>query len=470
MNVRPPEATKVFDQYPLERLFGRILSPLEDFLRRATAGGFVLIGTTVLTLIAANSPLGESLAQFWEQPMSIGMGAWTLKQTLHHWINDGLMALFFLLVGLELKREVLVGELASLRDAALPIIAAIGGMVVPAAIYLALNPESPAARGWGIPMATDIAFAIGILVLLAWRVPRGLVVFLMALAIADDLGAVLVIAIFYTGKLDTGALVSAAATWGVLLLLNQGGIRQQLPYWVFGVILWYFMLRSGIHATIAGILLAFAIPARPARTPERFDARVSQLLAAFRAHAEDPSTPSEPLTSHDMATIAANLERDSKAVQSPLHRTEHGLSPWVTFVVLPLFAFANAGIDFRNVDLVSNLGHPVTLGIALGLLLGKFAGISGFSWLAIRLGVGRMPPEVEWRHLLGAAWLGGIGFTMSLFISQLAFDNPNHLELAKIGILFASLASALIGLAWLAFGASHRRPPLRNSKAGDDTI
>lgn len=467
MNVRPREAAKVFDQYPLERLFGRILSPLEDFSRRTTAGGLVLIGTTVLTLIAANFPLGESLAQFWEQPMSIGVGTWTLEQTLHHWINDGLMALFFLVVGLELKREVLVGELASFQDAALPIVAAIGGMVVPAATYLALNPESPAANGWGIPMATDIAFAIGILVLLAWRVPRGLVVFLMALAIADDLGAVLAI---YTDYLDVGALVSAAATLGFLVLLNQGGIRQQLPYWVLGVILWYFMLRSGVHATIAGILLAFTIPARPARTPEQFDARVSQLLAAFRAHAEDPSTPSDPLTSHDMATIAANLERDSKAVQSPLHRTEHGLSPWVTFVVLPLFAFANAGIDFRDADLESDLSHPITLGIALGLLLGKFAGISGFSWLAIRLGVGRLPPEVEWRHLLGAAWLGGIGFTMSLFISQLAFDNPNHLELAKIGILFASLASALIGLAWLAFGASPRRPPLRNLKGGDDTI
>ena len=267
----------------------------------------------------------NAFAIFYEAPiMSIGMSAWTLEQTFHHWINDGLMTLFFLVVGLELKREVLVGELASLRDAALPIVAAIGGMVVPAAIYLALNPESPAAHGWGIPMATDIALAIGILVLLAWRVPRGLIVFLMALAIADDLGAVLVIAIFYTGHLDVGALVSAAATWGVLMLLNQGGIRQQLPYWVFGVILWYFMLRSGVHATIAGILLAFTIPARPApaRTPEQFDARVSQLLAAFRAHAEDPSTPSDPLTSHDMATIAG--QPGARFESRPEPATPHG--------------------------------------------------------------------------------------------------------------------------------------------------
>jgi NhaA family Na+:H+ antiporter len=433
------------------------VTPFERFLRQATAGGIVLVATTVLSLGIANSPLGEPFAHFWERRAGLQLGAWTLEQSLHHWINDGLMALFFLLVGLELKREVLVGELSSLKHAALPIIAAAGGMVVPALIYLSLNPEGPAARGWGIPMATDIAFAIGILVLLAWRIPRALIVFLMALAIADDLGAVLVIALFYTGALDTGALVSVAVAFVLLVLMNRGGVRRRLPYWVLGALLWYFTLLSGIHATVAGVLLAFTIPVRPSRTPQQFDARVSQLLAAFRAHAQDPSTPSDPFASHDMAAIAANLERDTKAVQSPLHRTEQGLGGWVTFVILPLFALANAGIDFRNTDLWSSMSHSITSGIALGLVLGKFAGISGFSWAAIKLGVARLPPDVAMRQILGAAWLGGIGFTMSLFISQLAFDDPEHLKLAKIGILVGSALGALIGLVWLLASTSDRK-------------
>ena len=447
------------DPYPLERLFGRVLSPLERFLRHATAGGIVLVATTALTLGIANSQWGDLFAHFWEQRAGLRLGAWTLEQSLHHWINDGLMALFFLLVGLELKREALVGELSSIKDAALPIVAAAGGMVMPALIYLSLNAGSPAAVGWGIPMATDIAFAIGILVLLAWRIPRGLIVFLMALAIADDLGAVLVIALFYTGALDSAALLNAIVALALLVLLNRGGVRRRLPYWILGALLWYFTLLSGIHATVAGVLLAFTIPVRPSRTPQQFDARVSQLLTAFRAHAEDSSTPSDPVASHDMAAIAANLERDAKAVQSPLHRTEQGLSGWVTFLILPLFALANAGIDFRNADPWGSLSHPITLGIALGLVLGKFVGIAGFSWIAIKLGVARLPPEVTWPHVLGAAWLGGIGFTMSLFISQLAFEDPQRLELAKIGILCGSLLGALIGLAWLLVCTSNRRRP-----------
>jgi Na+:H+ antiporter, NhaA family len=409
-----------------------------------------------LTISLANSPLGEPLSHLWEQRAALGFGAWTLQLSLHEWINDGLMALFFLLVGLELKREMLVGELASLKDAALPIVAAVGGMAVPALIYWLLNQGTAEVRGWGIPTATDIAFAIGILVLLAWRVPRALIVFLMALAIADDLGAVLLIALFYTGALNTAALITAAAVLAVLILLNRGGVRHRLPYWLLGLVLWYFTLQSGIHATIAGVLLALAIPVRPRCTPEQFDARVSQLLEAFRGHAQDPSTPSDPLTSHDMAAIAANLERDAKAVQSPLHRTEQGLTGWVTFVILPLFALANAGLDLRHTAVWSSLGHPVTLGIALGLPLGKFFGISGFSWLVIRLGGARLPQGVAWRHLLGAAWLGGIGFTMSLFIAELAFDDPHHLERAKLGILFASLFSALVGLLWLTVSTRNR--------------
>ena len=435
--------------YPLERLFGAALSPLERFLRQATAGGIVLVATTLLTLVIANSGLGEEFAHFWELPAGFTLGEWSLRQSLHHWVNDGLMALFFLLVGLELKREALVGELASLKDAALPVVAAVGGMLVPALIYLALNPEGPAARGWGVPMATDIAFAIGILVLLASRIPRALIVFLMALAIADDLGAVLVIALFYTADIDQAALLNAGIALAVLVLLNRGGVRTRLPYWLVGLALWYFTALSGVHATVAGVLLAFTIPVRPKHTAPEFETRVSQLLASFRQHAADPKTPSDTMRSHDMATIAASLERDAQAVQSPLQRTERGLSAPVAFLILPVFALANAGVDFRGADLLDSIGQPITLGITLGLVLGKFIGIGGFSWLAVRFGIARLPAQVRWSHLLGAAWLGGIGFTMSLFISQLGFTNPEQLEQAKVGILFGSLVAAALGLAWL---------------------
>jgi Na+:H+ antiporter, NhaA family len=448
MSSTPP-GDPASQPYPLERLFGAALSPFERFLRQATAGGIVLVATTLVTLVIANSALGDGFHLFWEQPAGLTLGPWSIEQSLHHWVNDGLMALFFLLVGLELKREALVGELSSLQDAALPIVAALGGMVVPALIYLLFNPQGAAARGWGVPMATDIAFAIGILVLLASRIPRGLIVFLMALAIADDLGAVLVIALFYTADIDPDALLHAAIALGVLILLNRGGVRARWPYWLVGLALWYFTALSGIHATVAGVLLAFTIPVRPQRTALEFAARVSQRLAAFRRHAADPTTPSDTLRSHDMAAIAASLERDAQAVQSPLQRTEQGLSAPVAFLILPVFALANAGVDFRGADLLDSLAQPITLGIALGLVLGKFIGIGAFSGLAVGLGIARLPSQVRWSHLLGAAWLAGIGFTMSLFISQLGFTEPEQLEQAKVGILFGSLVAATVGLAWL---------------------
>lgn len=429
--------TRLPRQYPLERLFGRVLSPFEYFLKRATAGGIVLIGTTVITLLLANSPWGHSIHQFWEQPLVITMGGYfALEKSLHHWVNDGLMVLFFLLVGLELKREILVGELSSPRDAALPVIAAIGGMVCPALIYSGFNPQQPQLAGWGIPMATDIAFAVGILVLLAWRIPRNLIIFLTALAIADDLGAVLVIALFYTTNLDLTALYGAAIALLVLILLNRGGVRQPLPYWLAGIVLWYLVLASGIHATIAGVLLAFTIPARPAFTAQQFEGRVDELQTRFH---EQFGADSHIDALHDdrMATLVESVEQVARAAQSPLQRIEHGLGPWVTFAIIPIFAFANAGIDFRTMNFASTLTAPVTLGVMLGLVFGKFIGISLFSWVGVKVGVGRLPGGVAWRHLLGAAWLGGIGFTMSLFISQLAFSDPLLVEEAKLGILLS---------------------------------
>jgi Na+:H+ antiporter, NhaA family len=437
------------DHYLLENLFGRILTPFERFLQRTTAGGIILMGTTVVALIFANSTWGNYVHHLWEQPLHIGIGTRQLKLSLHSWINDGLMALFFLLVGLELKREILVGELASLRDALLPVVAAIGGMVMPALIYYVLNPEKPAAHGWGIPTATDIAFAVGILVLLSWRIPANLIIFLTALAIVDDLGAVLIIAIFYTHEISLLALGGAAGVLFLLIILNQGGIRHPLPYALLGIVLWVTLLKSGIHATIAGVLLAFTIPARPAFTLQHFEQRLAQLQSALHSEVADPDACDIVLGCPDMATVAENVESAARAVQSPQQHMEHSLSPWVTFLVIPLFALSNAAIDFHSIELGQALSHPVTMGVMLGLVLGKFGGISCFSWLAIKLKIARLPAGVGWQHLLGAAWLAGIGFTMSLFIGQLAFKDPALVEQAKLGILFGSLIAACLGLIWL---------------------
>lgn len=436
--------------YPLEAFLNRILSPFERFTRRTTAGGIVLIVTTIVTLLLAQSRYGQSFLHFWDLRFGLYFGAnWALERTLHGWVNEGLMALFFLLVGLELKREMLVGELSSIKDAALPIIAAAGGMLFPAVIYLSFNFGTPAAHGWGIPTATDIAFAVGILVLLASRVPKNLILFLTALAIADDLGAVLVIALFYTKELNFGALGWAAFAVLTLILLNRSGVRKPLPYWIIGIGLWYALLQSGVHSTIAGVLLAFTIPARAAYDVDIFSKDIDSLQASLSAETSNAATPNDTLRNHRLAALAENTELLAAKAQSPQQRIEHGLHPWVTFLVIPIFALANAGIDFGQLDFSASVASPVTLGVMFGLVFGKFVGISLFSWLGVRAGLCRLPSGVGWRHILGAAWLGGIGFTMSLFISQLSFVDRLLIEEAKLGILLASLTAALIGLTWL---------------------
>ena len=389
-----------------EWLFERVLSPFERFLRRTTAGGIVLLATTLLALILSSMLGADAVGGFWSQELALSFGAHEMSLSLTHWVNDGLMAVFFLLVGLELKREILVGELSTPKDAALPVLAAIGGMVLPALVFLAFNAGTAGARGWGIPMATDIAFAVGILVLLAWRVPRNAILFLTALAIADDLGAVLVIALFYTAELRMGAVAIAAALCAGLAALNLGGIRRPLPYVLVAVALWFFVHESGLHATIAGILTAAAIPARGS--------------------------------------------------ECPLERWEHRLTPWVTFVIIPIFALCNAGIDLTAVRWGEAATARLTAGIAVGLVAGKFVGIAGASWLAVTLGLARLPRDVRWAHLLGTAWLGGIGFTMSLFIAQLAFTDAASLDLAKVGILCGSALAAAIGLVWLYVAGAER--------------
>ncbi|MEI6314406.1 MAG: Na+/H+ antiporter NhaA [Syntrophus sp. (in: bacteria)] len=444
--------------YPLAKIFGRILSPFELFFRRTTAGGIVLIGTTILTLIIAHSQWGPVFHQFWEYPLGIGFGDGQLQMTIHHWINDGLMAIFFLLVGLELKREIMVGELSSLQDAILPVAGALGGMIAPALIYKVINGGGPAAAGWGIPMATDIAFAIGILALLGRKVPTNLAIFLTALAIADDLGAVIIIALFYTQQIQWYFLTIAGAVLGVLILFNQGGIRHPLPYAILGIVLWFTFLKSGVHATMAGVLLALTIPSRPAITPDQFNERMEELQKAFHAEVDDTESFDSPGSSYRMATVAKNMERAAVAVQSPQQRMEHNLSSWVTFVVIPLFALANAGVNFAGIQIGVMMRHPVTSGVFFGLVLGKFVGISSLSWFAVKFGWAKLPKGVLWRHILGVAWLGGIGFTMSLFIGQLAFTSqPALIEDSKIGVFLASFLSATIGMVWLYFSTSRTK-------------
>jgi len=435
-------------------LVERVLGPFQRFFSTHAAGGLVLLACTAVALAWANSPWADAYHHLWEAPVTIGAPGFGLTLSLHHWVNDGLMAVFFFLVGLEIKREVLVGELASRRSAALPVAAALGGMLAPAALYAAVNAGGPGAAGWGVPMATDIAFALGILALLGDRVPSALRVFLAALAIADDLGAVLVIALFYTSALDWGALGGAAVVLAVLLGLNRAGARRPLTYALLGVLLWLLVLASGVHATIAGVLLALTIPARTRIGEKEFLARAEQSLADFRA-ADEPGTTVLTNRGHQEALQA--LESACDAAQAPLQRIEHALHGFVAFIVMPIFALANAGVPLGAGGVSAALRSPVALGVALGLLVGKPLGITLASYAAVRAGAADLPTGVAWRHVHGAAWLGGIGFTMSLFIAGLAFADPVVLDTAKLGVLGASAGAGVVGYALLR--AASRRTP-----------
>ena len=414
------------------------------FVRTGSLSGILLLGTTVLALICANSPLSDAYFGFLEYHVVIGPNDHLLDLSVLGWINDGLMAVFFLLVGLEIKRELLVGELASIRQAALPIAAAVGGMVVPAALYLAVSPGGPAAAGWGIPMATDIAFALGILTLLGERVPLGLKVFLTALAIVDDMGAVLIIALFYSGALHPLPLSIAGAALLGLLLMNRIGTRRITPYLLGGTVLWLALHEGGIHATVAGVLVAMMIPTRTRTNTAEFSERARSLLAEFdRTETGDGLV----ITSKGQQEALHALEQEAERVQAPLLRLEHGMQPLVQFGIMPLFAFANAGVQFGgtgNAPLLTS----ATLGIVLGLVIGKPLGILAFSWAAVRLRLGELPAGASWQSLGGVACLGGIGFTMSLFIAALAFQ-PDLQTSAKTGILIGSAVSALLGIAIL---------------------
>ena len=446
VNSEPDNAPGVY-LAPWEKNFNRILTPFEEFIHRQTTSGLLLMATAVIALVIANGPLASLYTHLLHTAISFNAGHWKLELSLHHWINDGLMALFFFVVGLELKREILVGELAKIRNAALPIGAAIGGMVVPALIYYALNPEGDAARGWGIPMATDIAFAIGALALLASRVPKALITFLVALAIVDDLGAVLVIALFYTKSIALGPLLAAVVLFGILLVFNMSGIRKTMPYFIVAVLLWYALMQSGVHATLAGILGAMTVPAVPKYKPERFSEHVKGLMQRFD---DSHQTGKNIMTNDKLRAVVQTLENGVHSVEAPLQRLEHVWHMPVAYLVIPIFALANAGIalDFSSVE--STFGHPVMLGVSLGLVLGKFFGITGVCWLMLKLGIAVLPKDTRFTQIAGVSLLAGIGFTMSIFVAQLGFEeNQGLLLMAKTGILAASLFAGVAGFTWL---------------------
>ncbi|MFO0775341.1 MAG: Na+/H+ antiporter NhaA [Nitrospiraceae bacterium] len=426
-------------------LIAPVVEPFQAFLHTESAGGILLLTAAVVAMLWANSPWVDTYEALRRVPITLGVGSLSLTEPLVLWVNDGLMAMFFFVIGLEIKREMLVGELSSLRRAALPLIAALGGSLVPALIYAWFNAGTEGARGWGIPMATDIAFSLGVLSLLGTRAPLSLKVFLAALAIADDLGAVLVIALFYTSSISVGNLAIGAAFLLVLVAANYAGVRHPLVYAVVGIGgVWLAFLMSGVHATIAGVLAAMTIPARTRLSSEEFVARGKVLLEEF----ESAIAPNVPVLASEARHGAIHrLAAAAKHADTPLRQLEEGLHPWMTAVVLPLFALVNAGVTLSGGE--ASFGHPITLGVALGLLFGKPIGVAGAAWVSARFGIVDLPRDITLQQLLGTGFLAGIGFTMSLFIEGLAFGATPLDTPAKIGILAGSTVAGLLGACWL---------------------
>lgn len=389
-----------------------IVARIQNFLRLESSAGILLMLAALMALIASNSMLSAVYGGFLTTPVVVQVGALEIAKPLLLWINDGLMAVFFFLIGLEIKREILEGELSSFDKAALPLIAAVGGMAGPALIYVLINWATPETlNGWAIPAATDIAFALGVLMLMGRSVPTSLKVFLLAIAIIDDLGAITVIALFYTSDLSTMALGLAATGLAALIVLNRAGVKTITPYALIGVFIWVCVLKSGVHATLAGVLTALAIP----------------------------------------------IHGKTKETQSPLHKLEHGLHPWIAFGVLPIFAFANAGVSLSGLSL-EDLAAPITLGVAAGLFVGKQIGVFGATFLAVNAGIARRPEGTNWTHIYGVACLTGIGFTMSLFIGMLAFDERDSLDQVRIGVLAGSILSAFAGVIALKLAGRMAKP------------
>jgi len=435
--------------YPWERTLDRLVTPFEEFIHRQTTSGLILLAMSILAVLLANSPLRDTYLRLTHAPVTFRIGSAALEMSWLHLVNEGLMVFFFFIVGLEIKRELWIGELSEPRKALLPILAAVGGMLTPALFYAFLNPSGDFAKGWGIPMATDIAFCVSVLVLLGRHIPQALTIFLVSLAIVDDIGAVFVIAAFYTQTIHLPSLGWAVLVFAVLVAFNLSGVRRSLPYALAGGLLWVFMYNSGVHATITGILVAFCIPARARHRPDHFCSTLDELTARYR---KGCGKDFNVLTNMELQSVLRRLDNEVVLADSPLRRMEDKMHLPVALLVIPIFALSNAGIEMEWGSIAETLRHPVMLGVVSGLLLGKVSGIFLFSWLGIRLGMVSLPSGVSLYHLLGVGFLGGIGFTMSIFIAELSFPaNGEALLMAKSGIMLASLLSALVGYLWLRF-------------------
>ncbi|MDY0090109.1 MAG: Na+/H+ antiporter NhaA [Flavobacteriaceae bacterium] len=426
-------------KYPIDN----VTQPIQKFIQQEKSGGIVLGISVIVALLLANSPWSEEYFNFFSHKFGFVFDGKTfLEYNLHHWINDGLMAIFFFVVGLELKKEIVGGELSNPRKALLPIVAAIGGMIVPALIYLSLNPAGEVHRGWGIPMATDIAFALGILYLLGSKVPLSLKIFLTALAIVDDLGAVLVIAFFYTSEISVLSLLIGIGFVFVMYLGNKMGIRNILFYAIIGIIgVWTAFLLSGVHATIAAVLAAFTIPADVRIKEDSYIEKITNKLKKFKAVDPDNKIP---VLTNEQLHILEEINTDTKQAMTPLQHLEHVMHPFVTFLIIPIFALANSGVSV-SINPEELFSTNVALGTALGLLVGKVIGVVGFTLLLIKLKVAPFPNGMNIKNLFGLGLLASIGFTMSLFVTSLAFTQDVHITQAKIGIFTASIIGGILG-------------------------
>lgn len=435
--------TKNLTELPARRI-DQLLAPVSKFLHIEAAGGVVLLVCTLIALGLANSPLADWFIGLWAVPLGFSVGDWSVSHSLKHWINDGVMTVFFFVIGLEVKREIVLGELKSLRQATLPVAAALGGMIVPAAMYLVFASDGPEARGWGIPMATDIAFMIGCVALLGKRVPHSFRVFLLSLAIVDDIGAILVIAIGYTDNLNLIALGLGVAGIVAVTVAARFDIREVPFYAVLGIGIWFAFHESGIHATLAGVILGLLTPAKRWVTHGRVGGIVQQAKHLFHGGGSQ--------TDEEVQKFLKTVNVATREAISPLERLESALHPWVGFVIMPLFALANAGVPLE----MAELGKPAAFAVMAGLVIGKPLGIFLFSWITVKLRWGQLPEGVSWGMLMAGGCLAGIGFTMALFIAGLALAEP-FLTQAKIGILFGSATSAVIGMGTLVMALNRRK-------------
>jgi NhaA family Na+:H+ antiporter len=426
-----------------QRLTEQAFSTLSRFMHIEAVSGIVLLTAAAIALAWANSPVSESYHALWHTPLSVGVGSYQFSQTLHFWINDALMTMFFLVVGMEIRREIHEGSLASLQQAALPLVAALGGVAAPALIYLALNGEAPQRAGWAVPTATDIAFAIGVLALLGRSIPGNIRIFLLALAIIDDIVAVLIIAVFYSGGLQFEGLLVAGFGILAVLSLQRMGIGSAWAYVLPGALLWIGMLQTGAHPTLAGVVLGLMTPVVPTRTRQQPLQMASQALDHLRTRMNTPGW--QPEQAH---APLSRLRRAQRELLPPVSRVQAALHPWVAYGVMPLFALANAGVTLDGVDLSTHAPQRILLGATIALVAGKPLGVLAATWLAVRFGGCRLPAGMGWGGVMLIGLLAGIGFTMSIFIATLAFADANLLGAAKLGVLLASLLAALLGLAW----------------------